>query len=45
MKAEKRFMKTSLLNICYEESGRPDGVPVILLHGLPPYLGLNIRNY
>ena len=32
-KKEIKFIKTNILNIAYEESGAPDGFPVILLHG------------
>src|ERR1044072_5486199 len=28
-------VRTSTLDVAYEESGPPDGVPVILLHGFP----------
>ena len=35
MKTESKYIDTPLLRICYEESGRPDGLPVILLHGFP----------
>ena len=28
-------IRTGTLEIAYEESGPPDGVPVILLHGFP----------
>ena len=34
-KKEIKFIKTNTLNIAYEESGAPDGFPVILLHGFP----------
>jgi pimeloyl-ACP methyl ester carboxylesterase len=29
------FITTPLLDIAYEETGTPDGVPVVLLHGFP----------
>src|SRR5258705_10953231 len=28
-------IQTDVLEIAYEESGRPDGVPVLLMHGWP----------
>jgi pimeloyl-ACP methyl ester carboxylesterase len=33
--ATLKRIATPLLEIAYEESGRPDGVPVLLLHGFP----------
>jgi pimeloyl-ACP methyl ester carboxylesterase len=33
--AEQRRIRTSILDIAYEESGPRDGVPVVLLHGFP----------
>ncbi len=33
--AAVRFVETSALRIAYEESGSPQGFPVILLHGFP----------
>jgi pimeloyl-ACP methyl ester carboxylesterase len=30
-----KHIRTSVLEIAYEESGEPDGVPVLLLHGWP----------
>jgi pimeloyl-ACP methyl ester carboxylesterase len=33
--ATPRSARTPFLSIAYEESGRPDGTPVILLHGFP----------
>ena len=35
MKKELNHICTDLLDIFYEESGDPAGVPVILLHGFP----------
>ena len=28
-------IRTSSLEIAFEETGRPDGTPVVLLHGFP----------
>ena len=33
--AELKRVRTDTLEIAYEESGSPDGVPVLLLHGFP----------
>ncbi|RDI40194.1 alpha/beta fold hydrolase [Aquicella lusitana] len=30
-----KYVKTSMLSICYEESGESNAIPVILLHGFP----------
>ena len=35
VKPQKRSVNTDLLQIAYEEWGRPDGYPIILLHGFP----------
>ena len=35
MSRDIRYVRTSLLNIAYEERGPADGLPVILLHGWP----------
>src|SRR5262249_42296222 len=35
MNAQVKHALTRTLDIAYEESGPPDGVPVILLHGFP----------
>jgi pimeloyl-ACP methyl ester carboxylesterase len=35
MAAEIKHVRTSVLDIAFEESGPADGVPVILLHGFP----------
>jgi pimeloyl-ACP methyl ester carboxylesterase len=39
--AELSRVKTSLLDVAYEHSGPPDGLPAILLHGFP----YDIRGY
>ena len=35
MPAALRRVETSALSLAYEDSGAPDGVPVVLLHGFP----------
>ena len=35
MNQESRTVQTAVLNIGYEESGRSDGFPIVLLHGFP----------
>ncbi len=30
-----RRIRTSVLDLAYEEHGKPDGLPVVLLHGFP----------
>src|SRR3974390_776635 len=35
MTAAIRHIQTSTLGVAYEESGRPDGAPIFLMHGWP----------
>ena len=30
-----KHVRTATLDVAYEESGKPDGIPVFLLHGWP----------
>lgn len=41
MARETKFAKTVALEIAYEESGSPDGYPLLLLHGFP----YDVRQY
>src|SRR5262247_3839002 len=34
-RATRKHVRTSVLDIAYEESGPSDGVPVLLMHGFP----------
>ena len=35
MKAQSNHIAAGVLDVAYQETGKPDGIPVILLHGFP----------
>ena len=44
MNQESRTVQTAVLNIGYEESGRSDGFPIVLLHGFPSVSYTHLRS-